>query len=141
MRDFLLQHGEQDAESLLQDTLPVGKTLNATFQTGLQEQQYLRDTLQQFADEATATTQQLLETNPHLHIRIQVPEQPTKLWCSVVAASARPKKYAEVWLEYLFWVAYQNTDIIDLERIVVCKDTVIHFANHQCTASTRVFSP
>lgn len=129
VRDFLLQHGEQDAEILLQDTLPVGKTLNATFKTGLQEQQYLRDTLQQFADEATTTTQQLWKMNPHLHIRIQVPEQPTKLWCSVVAASARPRKYAEVWLEYLFWVAYQNTEQQDLERIVVCKDAVIHFAN------------
>ncbi len=102
---FYSNMATQDAESLLQDTLPVGKTLNATFKTGLQEQQYLRDTLQQFADEATATTQQLWKMNPHLHIRIQVPEQPTKLWCSVVAASARPKKYAEVWLEYLFWVA------------------------------------
>jgi exodeoxyribonuclease V gamma subunit len=34
-----------------------------------------------------------------------------------------------VWLEYLFWVAYQNTEQQDLERIVVCKDAVIHFAN------------
>ena len=128
VRDFLLKYGTQEAKSLLQDTLPVGKTLNATFKTGVQEQQYLRDVLMQYAEQETLTTQQVWKMTPQVHIRIQVPASTTTRWCNVVASRATPQRYAHVWLEYLLWVAYQNTAQQDLERIVVCKDDVIHFA-------------
>ena len=128
VRDFLLKYGTQEAKSLLQDTLPVGKTLNATFKTGVQEQQYLRDVLMQYAEQETLTTQQVWKMTPQVHIRIQVPATTTTRWCNVVASRATPQRYAHVWLEYLLWVAYQNTAQQDLERIVVCKDDVIHFA-------------
>ncbi len=126
VREFLLQHTSASTE-VLQDLLPVGKTQHATWQYSIIEQRQLQQRLQQFAEQPTATTRQILKLQDKLHISIQVPDENSTTWVSLMAASAKPKRRGRVWLEYLLWLAY--LDLGDagqhLRRIAVCSDKTI----------------
>lgn len=130
VRDFLLQSAT-DAQSvaLLQDQLPVGKTLTATWQKSVQEQHYLIERLAEFSPTQTATTQRIWRATKQLQINIVVPADSSKLWCNIMAASASAKRYAKVWLEYLLWLAYLNQGHAgqDYQRLVICSNRNIHF--------------
>lgn len=43
---------------------------------------------------------------PDVQLNIQLPSAQTSLWVSLDASSARAKRRAKVWLEYLLWLAY-----------------------------------
>ena len=130
VRDFLLQHRiDETPMQLLQHHLPVGKTQQATWHHSVQEQQYLRERLNQYTTIESAVTQRVWKISPQLQINIRVPQQQEQQWCSIMAASASAKRYAKVWLEYILWLAYLNLGSSgqDYERIVVCSNQTIHF--------------
>jgi exodeoxyribonuclease V gamma subunit len=130
VRDFMWKFQAQETPvQLLQNTLPVGKTRDATWKQSLLEQAFLRERLAAFSDEETPTTQRTYRINQQLHINIRVPNVETTLWCNVVAARASNKRTAQVWLEYILWLAYANLGASGqlLERVVICNNDIIHF--------------
>jgi hypothetical protein len=91
------------------------------------EQQRLLTRLQRYAPEATATTQQVWKVNEHLQINVTLAKYSAEKWVSVEASSARAKRRAKVWLEYLLWLAYVNLGEggQQYQRIVVFSDRTI----------------
>ena len=91
------------------------------------EQQRLLARLQRYAPEATATTQQVWKVNEHLQINVTLAKFSAEKWVSVEASSARAKRRAKVWLEYLLWLAYVNLGEggQQYQRIVVFSDRTI----------------
>ena len=131
VRDFLQQQeSEQTVVSdLLLDQLPVGKLKQATWQQNILENEQLNARLFAITQgaPATVTTHRLWRVEANMMMNIQVPKTATTRWTSVTAASARGRRRAHVWLEYLLWLAYLNEGELDLghQRIVVCRDATI----------------
>ncbi|MEJ2899917.1 exodeoxyribonuclease V subunit gamma [Acinetobacter sp. NS-4] len=131
VRDFLLQQEQEIEPNLMLDRLPVGKTQQATWLGSQQEQQLLQERLLQLGKELTPVTQQSLQFSPELIIHINVPQVPhSSYWLSMQSSSASEKRRAQVWLEYLLWLAYLNDDARspELERIVIFSNKTLKFS-------------
>ena len=127
VRNFLQKQQETPNPELLMHQLPIGKLQHSSWQMSLIEQQRLKDRLYQHATEVTPTTQQIWKVTDQLYINITLPKRYTEKWVSLEASSARAKRRAQVWLEYLLWVAYLNMGEggEKLSRIVVFSDQSI----------------
>ncbi|OTG85686.1 exonuclease V subunit gamma [Acinetobacter sp. ANC 4558] len=108
LRHFLHHHDGDLSRELLMDQLPIGKTQESAWQKGILEQEQLKQRLQQYAKEETATTRQVWRVNSHLHMNVVLPKNSVEQWVSIQASSARANRRAKVWLEYLLWLAYSN---------------------------------
>lgn len=126
IRHFLQQQDDQLSPSLLQDQLPVGKVQHSAWQQSRLEQQRLLERLQQYAPAPTETTQRVWRVSKQLQIACVTPKQLTQDWVSLEASSARAKRFAKVWLEYLLWLALINSDAAtEKRRIVVFSDQTV----------------
>ena len=84
--------------------------------TGHFEQECLLERLHHYAPAVTQTTQRVWRIAKQLHMNITVPKSETQDWVSMEASSARAKRRAKVWLEYLLWLAYLNEGSAGTER-------------------------
>ena len=126
IRHFLQQQDDQLYPSLLQDQLPVGKVQHSAWQQSRLEQQRLLERLQQYAPAPTETTQRVWRVSKQLQIACVTPKQLTQDWVSLDASSARAKRFAKVWLEYLLWLALIKSDAAtEKRRIVVFSDQTV----------------
>ena len=127
IRHFLQQQDQQAQPETLLDQLPVGKVQHSAWQQSIFEQEQLLERLHQYAPSVTVTTQQSWRIAQQLHINISVPKSNTTDWISLEASSARAKRRAKVWLEYLLWLGYLNlgTSGADYRRIVVFSDQTV----------------
>ncbi|NNP68241.1 exodeoxyribonuclease V subunit gamma [Acinetobacter sp. Ac_5812] len=126
IRHFLQQQDEQLSPSLLQDQLPVGKVQHSAWQQSRLEQQRLLERLQQYAPAPTETTQRVWRVSKQLQIACVTPKQLSQDWVSLDASSARAKRFAKVWLEYLLWLALIKSDTATAKRrIVVFSDQTV----------------
>ena len=126
IRHFLQQQDDQLSPSLLQDQLPVGKVQHSAWQQSRLEQQRLLERLQQYAPAPTETTQRVWRVSKQLQIACVTPKQLTQDWVSLDASSARAKRFAKVWLEYLLWLALIKSDAAtEKRRIVVFSDQTV----------------
>lgn len=127
IRDFLQKQQADASEQLLLDQLPVSKIKNSAWQQSVFEQTQLRERLQQYAAAETPTTHRIWRITSQLHMNIQLPVQQVTDWVSVEASSARAKRIARVWLEYLIWLAYSASinEVQPKRRIVVFSDQTV----------------
>lgn len=126
IRHFLQQQDDQLSPSLLQDQLPVGKVQHSAWQQSRLEQQRLLERLQQYAPAPTETTQRVWRVSKQLQIACVTPKQLSQDWVSLDASSARAKRFAKVWLEYLLWLAVIKSDTATAKRrIVVFSDQTV----------------
>jgi exodeoxyribonuclease V gamma subunit len=126
IRYFLQQQDNQLSPRLLQDQLPVGKVQHSAWQQSRLEQQRLLERLQQYAPAPTETTQRVWRVSKQLQIACVTPKQLTQDWVSLDASSARAKRFAKVWLEYLLWLALIKSDAAtEKRRIVVFSDQTV----------------
>ena len=126
IRYFLQQQHDRLSPSLLQDQLPVGKVQHSAWQQSRLEQQRLLERLQQYAPAPTETTQRVWRVSKQLQIACVTPKQLTQDWVSLDASSARAKRFAKVWLEYLLWLALIKSDAAtEKRRIVVFSDQTV----------------
>ena len=138
IRDYLQKQDlqKQDTASdsnrqdmtLLQHQLPIGKVQHSAWQISLAEQAGLKERLQRYAPEITATTQRQWRIESDVVMNITVPKQISEKWVSLDASSGRAKRRVKVWLEYLLWLSYLNLDeaqSIGLQRIAVFSDVTI----------------
>lgn len=130
VRDFLMNQ-EQDADvNLMANLLPVGKTQEATWLISQQEQDLLNERLLQLNKTVTATTQRTWNYKTDLVLNITLPEDlNSSYWLSMQSASASERRRAQVWLEYLMWIAYLDDDSrsATYERIVVFSNKTLSF--------------
>ncbi|MEB6676829.1 exodeoxyribonuclease V subunit gamma [Acinetobacter haemolyticus] len=126
IRHFLQQQDNQATPAVLQDQLPVGKVQQSAWQQSCLEQRRLLERLQQYAAAPTETTQRVWRISKQLQMSCVVPKQNTQDWVSLDASSARAKRFAKVWLEYLLWLAILNHDsAVSKRRIVVFSDQTV----------------
>jgi exodeoxyribonuclease V gamma subunit len=131
VRDFLMQQDQEIEPSLMLDRLPVGKTQQATWLESQQEQRGLKERLLALGKELTPITQQSWHFSPELLIHINVPKvAQSSYWLSMQSSSASEKRQAQVWLEYLLWLAYLADDLHTpaLERIVIFSNKTLKFS-------------
>lgn len=144
VRDFLQeQRLKTDAANLapaafqpelLLDQLPVGKFKDAAWAVSQQQHEQLWERLKQAMQpaqpELTAVTQRRLKMDDQILMQITVPEHPVEQWVSMTPSSARGRRRAQIWLEYLLWLAALPADapMLDYERIEVCNDVTIRCA-------------
>ncbi|MGA4852352.1 exodeoxyribonuclease V subunit gamma [Acinetobacter haemolyticus] len=126
IRHFLQQQDNQATPAVLQDQLPVGKVQQSAWQQSCLEQQRLLERLQQYAVAPTETTQRVWRISKQLQMSCVIPKQNTQDWVSLDASSARAKRFAKVWLEYLLWLAILNHEsVTEKRRIVVFSDQTV----------------
>ncbi|ENU31618.1 exodeoxyribonuclease V, gamma subunit [Acinetobacter sp. CIP-A165] len=120
------QHNQMLSPRILQDQLPVGKVQQSAWQQSCLEQQRLLERLQQYAPAPTETTQRVWRISKQLQMSCISPKQMTQDWVSLDASSARAKRLAKVWLEYLLWLTILNHDsTTEKRRIVVFSDQTV----------------
>lgn len=119
---------EQLDLALLQDKLPVGKMVNATWEVAKAEQQLTKQRLIHHGGVVTPITQRQWQYGQDFNFTITVPEDPNALrWVSLTSSSAYGDKPLNIWLEYLLWRA--STDLeADLERIAIYKNKTLRIA-------------
>lgn len=130
VRDFLMQQDQEIDLKLMSDLLPVGKTQEATWLSSQQEQELLNERLIQLDKTVTAITQRTWNYQSDLVLNINVPEDDASMyWLSMQSASASERRRAQVWLEYLLWLAYLNNDesTAALERIVIFSNKTLRY--------------
>ncbi len=126
IRHFLQQQEANPSPQLLQHQLPVGKVQQSTWQQSCLEQQRLLERLQQHAAAPTVTTQRVWRVSKHLQIGCTTPKQIGQDWISLDASSARAKRLAKVWLEYLLWLTVLDHETAtEKRRIVVFSDQTV----------------
>lgn len=129
IRDFLQKQQTQDLDlRILQDRLPVGKVQHSALQMSLAEQARLRQRLTRYADKPTPTTQRQWHLCDDVLMNITVPQQAVMQWVSLDTSSARAKRRAKIWLEYLLWISYLNLNdeqSIQLKRIALFSDVTL----------------
>ena len=127
VRHFLQQHEGEAKPELLLDQLPIGKLQHSSWQVSVLEQQRLKDRLLKYASDTTPTTQQVWKINDQIYMNLSLPKNSAEQWVSLEASSARAKRRAKVWLEYLLWLAYLNMGDGGgkLTKIVVFSDRTI----------------
>ncbi|HJF27682.1 MAG TPA: exodeoxyribonuclease V subunit gamma [Acinetobacter lwoffii] len=131
VRDFLLQQEQEIEPELMLDRLPVGKTRQATWLSSQQEQQRLQQRLLELDKELTPVTQQTWKLSSEILLNITVPQVAhSAYWLSMQSSSASEKRRAQVWLEYLLWLAFIHDDARApaLERIVIFSDKTLKFS-------------
>lgn len=131
VRDYLKQYLTDDTPpeqvdlALLQDKLPVGKMVNATWEVAKAEQQMTKQRLIHHGGVLTTTTQRDWQYSPQFHFKLTVPEhRDTTKWVSLTSSSAYADKPLMIWLEYLLWRASTDHDIA-LERIAIYKNKTL----------------
>ncbi|MBJ9721753.1 exodeoxyribonuclease V subunit gamma [Acinetobacter calcoaceticus] len=127
IRHFLQQSDQQTQPDVLLDQLPVGKVKYSAWQQGVFEQECLLERLHHYAPAVTEATQRVWRIAKQLHMNITVPKSEIQDWVSMEPSSARAKRRAKVWLEYLLWLAYLNEGSAGAEkrRIVVFSDQTV----------------
>ena len=116
---------------LLLDQLPVGKFKEAAWSVSqLQHEQLwqrVKEVMRAEQPVLTAVTQRQLKIDAQTLMQISLPEAPVPQWVSMTPASARGKRRAQIWLEYLLWLAALPADapLLNYERIEVCNDVTI----------------
>ncbi len=139
IRDFLQKQQNQSSDNLenfkpelLQDQLPVGKVQHSAWQMSLAEQENLKARLHRYAPEVTQVTQRQWRIQPDLTINLTVPKYASldgkQDWVSLDASSARAKRRAKVWLEYLLWLSFSNLNNEQsphLKRIAIFSDVTL----------------
>lgn len=126
IRHFLQQQEDNPSPQLLQDQLPVGKVQQSAWQQSCLEQQRLLKRLQQHAAAPTVTTQRVWRVSKNLQIGCTTPKQVGQDWISLDASSARAKRLAKVWLEYLLWLTVLDHETAtEKRRIVVFSDQTV----------------
>lgn len=130
IRDLLQTGIEANADVLFSDQLPVGKLKQATWSVHVeqheQQMQLVKEITQTDPPQLTAVTQRLVKLSAELHLQVTMPIEATDCWVSVTAASARGRRRAQIWLEYLLWLySLPETDTGCYTRIEVCKDVVV----------------
>ena len=132
LRDFLQDQTEQDMQTeLLLDQLPVGKFKEAAWTVSQQQYTDLLERVKKITQteqpELTVITQRQLKIDAQTLMQITVPAQPVQQWISMTASSARGRRRAQIWLEYLLWLASLPPSAFALtyERIEVCNDVTI----------------
>lgn len=130
VRNTLLQSEQSKESDLLLDQLPVGKLKEAAWQSSQQQHEALleivKDITQTDPPQLTAVTQRILKIDAKIQMHITVPAIETACWISLTASSARGRRRAQVWLEYLLWLSsLPEQDMQAYERVEVCSDTVI----------------
>ena len=134
LRHFLQEQPLQDQAqpALLLDQLPAGKFREAAWSVSRQQHEELLERVCQVTQsgqpELTPVTQRQLKIEPQILMQITVPEAPARQWISMTASSARGRRRAQIWLEYLLWLASLPADAPHeaYERIEVCSDVTIH---------------
>ena len=134
LRHFLQDRPLQDQAqpALLLDQLPAGKFREAAWSVSRQQHEELLERVCQVTQsgqpELTPVTQRQLKIEPQILMQITVPEAPARQWISMTASSARGRRRAQIWLEYLLWLASLPADAPHeaYERIEVCSDVTIH---------------
>ena len=147
IRHFLQQQDEQLSPSLLQDQLPVGKVQHSAWQQSRLEQQRLLERLQQYAPAPTETTQRVWRVSKQLQIACVTPKQLSQDWVSLDASSARAKRLAKVWLEYLLWLVLIKSDaatekrriVVFSDQTVICEGLSSQQAQHYLNAWLRLW--
>ena len=141
-RPFSVRHFLQDQSlkassiaaaqpELLLDQLPVGKFKEAAWSVSqLQHEQLwqrVKEVMQAEQPVLTAVTQRQLKIDAQTLMQISLPEAPVPQWVSMTPSSARGKRRAQIWLEYLLWLAALPADapLLNYERIEVCNDVTI----------------
>ncbi|AOA57170.1 exodeoxyribonuclease V subunit gamma [Acinetobacter larvae] len=130
LRDFMVQHQQPEALALplLQDQLPVGKIQHSAWQMSQAEHSLLMQRLQRYGAAPTQTTPRYWQASPTYRFQIELPAAGQSTWLSLDAASARGKRRAKVWLEYLFWLAASDLAAdqgTDWQRIAVFSDVTL----------------
>jgi exodeoxyribonuclease V gamma subunit len=130
VRNTLLQAPQNSNEDLLSDQLPVGKLKEATWNNSLQQHEALLERVKAVtqSDVATLTpvTQRVLSLDDNLQMQITVPAEPVQTWVSLTASSARGRRRAQIWLEYLLWLhSLPEHDTQAYQRIEVCGDLTV----------------
>lgn len=135
VRDYLKQYlmqetlPEQIDLSLLQDKLPVGKMVNATWEVAKAEQLLIKQRLTYHGGLITQTTQREWQYSSQFHFKLTVPADPnTTKWVSLTSSSAYADKPLVIWLEYLLWRASTEHDV-DLERIAIYKNKTLKISD------------
>ncbi|MGN5763403.1 exodeoxyribonuclease V subunit gamma [Acinetobacter calcoaceticus] len=126
IRHFLQQHDDKTLPQLLQDQLPVGKVQQSAWQQSCLEQQRLMERLQHYAAAPSETTQRVWRVSKHLQLGCMTPKHIGQDWVSLDASSARAKRFAKVWLEYLLWLTVLDHETAsEKRRIVVFSDQTV----------------
>jgi exodeoxyribonuclease V gamma subunit len=131
VRDFLLKQETASDQKLMANLLPVGKTQEATWLSSQQEQELLNERLLQLDKSITPTTQRTWNYSAHMVIHLTLPEDTNSdYWLSMQSASASERRRAQVWLEYLFWIAYLDDDHVTAayQRIVIFSNKTLRFS-------------
>ena len=79
------------------------------------------------------------KVSAELHMQINTPQAGMTNWVSMEPSSARAKRRAKVWLEYLLWLAYLNQSeetSRKLQRVVVFSDQTVICVG-VCSAEAR----
>ncbi|RFS29010.1 exonuclease V subunit gamma [Acinetobacter sp. SWAC5] len=131
VRNSLLQSTQIASEDLLLDQLPVGKLKEATWNSSLQQHEALLERVKAVtqSDDATLTpvTQRMLSLETNLQMQITVPAKPVQTWVSLTASSARGRRRAQIWLEYLLWLhSLPEQETQSYQRIEVCGDLTVY---------------
>ena len=126
IRHFLQKNIDATAPALLQDQLPVGKVQHSAWQQSRIEQQRLLERLQDYATSPTETTQRVWRISKQLQISCVTPKYIAQDWISLDASSARAKRFAKVWLEYLLWLVILDQETAsEKRRVVVFSDQTV----------------
>lgn len=136
MQDQSLQQAPNAAAQpeLLLDQLPVGKFKDAAWAVSQLQYEQLWERVSEVmhpdAPELTAVTQRQLKIDDQTLMQITVPETPVQQWVSMTASSARGRRRAQIWLEYLLWLASLPADapLLNYQRVEVCNDVTIRCA-------------
>ena len=138
IRHFLQQNIDATAPALLQDQLPVGKVQHSAWQQSRIEQQRLLERLQDYATSPTETTQRVWRVSKQLQISCVTPKHIAQDWISLDASSARAKRFAKLWLEYLLWLVILDQEtasekrrvVVFSDQTVICEGVSSHQAKH-----------
>ena len=138
IRHFLQQNIDATAPALLQDQLPVGKVQHSAWKQSRIEQQRLLERLQDYATSPTETTQRVWRVSKQLQISCVTPKHIAQDWISLDASSARAKRFAKVWLEYLLWLVILDQEtasekrrvVVFSDQTVICEGVSSHQAKH-----------
>lgn len=142
IRNFLQKQEQTTTPDILLDQLPVGKIKHSAWQQSLAEQERLLERLHHYTTQPTATTHHVWRVSKTLHLNIIMPEHDVQDWVSLEASSARAKRIAKVWLEYLLWLSYLNEGdagqrrrriVVFSDQTVICEGLGSHQARDYLT--------
>lgn len=136
IRDELQKSTAPESSTLFIDQLPVGTLKDAAWTMSLAQHEQQMQTVKEITEtdppQLTEVTQRLVKLSDALHLQVTMPIENQQRWVSLTAASARGRRRAQIWLEYLLWLySLPEHDQGSYVRIEVCKDAVV-----QCSGVT-----